>query len=71
MSVVKGQGKEPKVWERYQEIIERNDEEKAFQGFTELERQAFYERAKGAFAVVATGEKEQYSNIILKMGVVK
>ena len=36
-----------------------------------LERFAFYERAKGAFAVVATGEGRLYGNLILKKGVVR
>ena len=36
-----------------------------------LERFAFYERAKKAYAIIATGEKAQYANVILKKGVVK
>ena len=36
-----------------------------------IERFAFYERAKTAYAVVATGEEAIYANIILKKGVVK
>jgi L-fucose mutarotase len=35
-----------------------------------LERQAFYQRAGQAFAVVATGELRTYGNIILKKGVI-
>jgi L-fucose mutarotase len=35
-----------------------------------VERFAFYERAKKAFAVVMTGETVKYGNIILKKGVV-
>lgn len=34
-----------------------------------IERFAFYERAKSAFAVVITGETGKYGNIILKKGV--
>lgn len=34
-----------------------------------IERYAFYERAKRAFAVVMTGETAKYGNIILKKGV--
>lgn len=34
-----------------------------------IERFAFYERAKGAFAVVVSGETRVYGNIILKKGV--
>ena len=36
-----------------------------------LERFAFYERARGAFAVVATGETRLYGNLILKKGVIR
>ncbi|KAG7512161.1 fucose mutarotase [Solea senegalensis] len=35
-----------------------------------VERFTFYERAKKAFAVVATGEKALYGNLILKKGVI-
>lgn len=37
---------------------------------TALERFAFYERAAGAFAVIQTGERRLYGNIILKKGVI-
>lgn len=36
-----------------------------------LERFAFYERARTCFAVIATGERRLYGNIILKKGVVR
>ena len=36
-----------------------------------LERHAFYDRARGAFAVVATGETRLYGNLILKKGVIR
>lgn len=36
---------------------------------TFIERFAFYDRAKKAFAVVLTGETAKYGNIILKKGV--
>ena len=35
-----------------------------------IERFAFYERAKKAFAIVMTGETVKYGNIILKKGVI-
>jgi L-fucose mutarotase len=35
-----------------------------------MERFAFYERTKKAFAVVMTGETVKYGNIILKKGVI-
>ena len=36
-----------------------------------IERFAFYERVKHAFAVVVTGERRLYGNIILKKGIIR
>jgi len=36
-----------------------------------VERFAFYDRARQAYAVVATSEGAAYANIILKKGLVK
>ena len=36
----------------------------------QVERFAFYERAKKAYAVVATGETAPYANLILKKGII-
>jgi len=41
-------------------------EEEGFAGLTEIERHDFYERARSAYAVVATSETAIYANIILK-----
>jgi len=35
-----------------------------------LERAAFYERAKSAFAIFRTGEQRKYGNLLLRKGVV-
>ena len=37
--------------------------------FERVERFAFYERARQAFAIVATGERRLYGNLILTKGV--
>ncbi|EWY39465.1 fucose binding protein [Skermanella stibiiresistens SB22] len=37
----------------------------------QMERFAFYERARGAYAVIATGERRLYGNIILVKGVIR
>lgn len=71
MSVVPGHGQEPEVWNRYRETIHKYDEEAYFQEFSFLTREEFYERSKTAYAVVATGEREKYANLILKLGVVE
>ncbi|XP_064382030.1 fucose mutarotase-like [Halichondria panicea] len=55
------------VWDEYKKII--NQAEGKIIEIELLERFAFYERAKNAFAVVATGEGALYGNIILKKGV--
>ena len=39
--------------------------------FEALERFAFYDRTREAFAVVATGERRLYGNIILVKGIVR
>ena len=35
-----------------------------------VERFAFYERAKKAYAVIATGESAIYANVVIKKGVI-
>ena len=69
MEVVKGDHYDPVIWETYKTIFAENDCKGERIKF--LERYAFYEQAKKAFAVVATGETSQYANIILKKGIVK
>jgi len=68
MSVVPGDPVVPVVWDAYRAILDKT--EPATQP-TMLERFAFYERAKGAYAIVATGERAQYANVIIKKGVVR
>jgi L-fucose mutarotase len=67
MSVVPGDKTEPTIWEQYRAILKASGEQ--FSDFEFVERFAFYERAKKAYAVVATSEKALYANVILKKGV--
>lgn len=69
MEVVKGDLVVPTIWDEYKKIINKYEPENC--KIEMIERFAFYERAKTAFAVVATGEEAIYANIILKKGVVK
>ncbi len=69
MEVVKGDPVVPTIWDDYKEIINKYEPENC--KIEMIERFAFYERAKKAYAVVATGEEAIYANIILKKGVVK
>ncbi|MGN0587795.1 MAG: L-fucose mutarotase [Oscillospiraceae bacterium] len=59
----------PTIWEKYKSIL--NTYESGNCDIEMIERFAFYERAKKAYAVIATGEEAVYANIILKKGVVK
>jgi L-fucose mutarotase len=70
MQVVPGGTTETPIWDRYRQIIKASDEADKFDDFEYIERFAFYERAKKAYAVIATGETALYANIILKKGVV-
>jgi L-fucose mutarotase len=68
MAVVPGDTVKPVIWEEYRKIILNSKEH--FNDFEHIERFAFYERAKKAYAVIATSESALYANIILKKGVV-
>ena len=68
MSVVPGDKTKPVIWDEYRTIIARHVEPAPELAF--LERFEFYDRAKQAYAIVATGERALYANIILKKGVV-
>ena len=69
MAVVPGDPYQPMIWDEYRRIILRS--EPAFKDFEFVERFAFYERARSAYAVLATGEGALYANMILKKGVIK
>lgn len=56
------------IWQVYKGIV--NSAEDRNIELVTLERFAFYERAKNAFAVVVTSEAALYGNIILKKGVI-
>ena len=58
----------PEIWAKYDKVANKRDKNVRK---CEIERYAFYERAKNAYAVIATGEQAIYANIILKKGVIK
>ncbi len=68
MDPVAGDHLDPQMESSYRAAIEKHwPQAPAFQ---RLERFAFYERSRKAFAVVMTGETVKYGNIILKKGVI-
>lgn len=69
MEVVPGDPVQPVIWDEYKAILKKRGENP--DAVEMIERFAFYERAKKAYAIVATGEKAVYANILLKKGVVR
>lgn len=57
----------PPIWADYEKTVEAEEGDKKFEL---VERFDFYDRAKKAYCVIATGETAIYANIILKKGVV-
>ena len=70
MEVVKGDNTPtPTIWAEYDKVL--NKYEPDHHDIDMTERFAFYERAKNAYLIIATGETAIYANILLKKGVVK
>mgnify|MGYP006277790179 FL=1 len=67
MAAVEGDQLDPKVEESYLERIHKTNPN--VPPIERIERFAFYERAKKAFAVVMTGETVKYGNILMVKGV--
>lgn len=68
MQVVPGDPYKPEIWERYREILAAHGQADPVET---IERFAFYERTRKAYAVVATGEMARYANVILKKGIIE
>ena len=69
MERVPGDNADVSIWETYEKMIEK-EEERGTSVIQKLERFAFYEEAKKAYAVIATSETSQYANVILQKGCV-
>ena len=69
MEVVPGDNVQTPIWDEYKAIISAYDQ-RGEQIVGTVERFAFYEQARGAYAIIATGESAIYANIMLKKGVV-
>jgi L-fucose mutarotase len=68
MAPVAGDALDESVEKSYRAVIDRRWP--GTPATERVERFAFYERAKKAFAVLMTGETVKYGNIILKKGVI-
>lgn len=69
MKVVPGDPVVPVIWDEYRALLKKHGEDP--DKVEMMERFAFYDRAKSAYAVIATGETAIYANVLLKKGVVK
>ena len=67
MAAVKGDTLDPAVEQAYRRVVDRHRPETP--AIARIDRFAFYERTRSAFAVVMTGETAKYGNLLLKKGV--
>lgn len=58
----------PPIWDEFRTVIRKHEERDI--ELRPVERYRFYDFARSAYAIVATGETAVYANLILKKGVV-
>ncbi len=69
MEVMPGDPVETPIWGEYEKLVAAADD-RGGSAIGHIERFAFYEEARKAYAVVATGEGALYANVMLQKGVV-
>ncbi|HLW93102.1 MAG TPA: RbsD/FucU domain-containing protein [Roseiarcus sp.] len=69
MNPVEKGAKAPPIFAEFRAVIEKREGGKF--KLAALERFEFYARAKQSFAIIATGERRLYGNIILKKGIIR
>ena len=67
MEVMPGDPVETPIWDTYKEIVAKHDKRGAA-CVGNIERFQFYEEAKKAYAIIATGESAVYANVMLQKG---
>ena len=68
LAVMRDPGGEPPILAEFRALAARTG---YAGGLEQLERFAFYDRVRTAFAVAATGERRLYGNILVRKGVVR
>lgn len=68
MQVVGNAGQREPVMDEFEKIIRRHE---PAMGLSSLERFAFYDRVKHGYAIIQTGERRLYGNILLKKGIIR
>lgn len=69
MEVMPGDNTETPIWDIYKDIVTKHDK-RGSAAVGNIERFAFYEETKTAYAIIATSEKALYANVMLQKGVV-
>lgn len=57
----------PEIWSEFEDVLAKHEPDFKM---TFMNRFDYYEHSKKAYAVIATGEKATYANVILKKGVI-
>lgn len=70
MQVVPGDNTIPEIQEEIRKIVCKYDD-RGEKTIEYIERFAFYEKARNAYAIVATTERKLYGCVIIKKGVIK
>ena len=68
MQVVGNAGKREPVMDAFETILKQHEPK---MGLASLERFAFYERVSKGYAIIQTGERRLYGNILLKKGIIR
>lgn len=69
MEVPKNNFVETPIWKEFDSICRAGDE--AYKNYSLIEAGEFYNRTESCYAIIATGEKALYANIILRKGIVR
>lgn len=68
MEVVGNPRRREQTHKDFDKLVKKHEPE---MGLAVLERFAFYDRVKSAFAIVQTGERRLYGNVLLKKGIIR
>lgn len=68
MQVVGDATRREPVMDAFEAIVKKHEPQ---MGLASLERFAFYERVRQGYAIVQTGERRLYGNILLKKGIIR
>lgn len=69
VAVMKAPNETPAIFAEFEAVIEKAEGRKI--AVDAIERFAFYDRASAAYAIIRSGEKRLYGNIIFKKGVIR